>query len=155
MRKQLCILTVTVIALLSIAALASCSQTFTVPALHETTIQLSLNQGDAVSGSIVVSGGVDNEINFLITDPLSNNVASYSRTTQTSFSFQAQSSGNYTLHFDNSFGLLARSVTLDYKITPSVAGLPQGTFVLIAAVAVVVLIVAAMVIFVLLRRSHH
>ncbi|MGD6806991.1 MAG: emp24/gp25L/p24 family protein [Candidatus Bathyarchaeia archaeon] len=157
MQKQLTLLALTIVVLLSMTTLASCSQTFTVPSLHDTTIQLSLNQGDVVTGSLVVSGGLGNDIDFYVTDPQGNSLLSYSRIIQTEFSFQAPASGNYTLHFDNTvgLGLLPRTVTLDYNIIQSIAGIARSTFLLIIAIAVVVLIVVAAIILVLLRRSHH
>jgi hypothetical protein len=157
MKRQPYIFTIGMIALLSITALASCSQTFTVPSLNVTTIQLRLNQGDTVSGSIMVSGGVGNDINFRVTDPQWNDLLIYSRIIQTEFSFQAPTSGSYILHFDNTIGLgaLPKTITLDYNITQSIAGIPRNTFLLFLAFAIAVLIIIAAVIFVLLYKNRH
>ncbi|HMK95126.1 MAG TPA: emp24/gp25L/p24 family protein [Candidatus Limnocylindrales bacterium] len=151
MRKQILFSTLTVVLLLSLLALAFCTtQTFTVRGLTNYPITLSFNQNDYVSGSIVVSGGVTNAINFYITDPNGNNVVSYSDATQVSFSFTASSTGNYTVHMDNT-GLLTKTVTFNYNDRAAVLGLPQYTFILLL-VAIIVVIVVVIAVLLLLRR---
>jgi hypothetical protein len=150
MQKQILLLTLSVMLILSFAAVALCVQTFTVPSLSQTTQILSLNAGDAVEGSITVSGGLTNDINFNVTDPNGNTIISYSRVTQTPFIFQAQTTGTYTLIFDNSFSLLtSRSVTLDYLVKPATLGIPLDmlpqTIGAIVAVIVVIVVVAVVV----------
>ena len=148
--------TFTIILLLSFVGLAYCSQTtFNVPALHQTTNTLSLNQGDYVSGSIVVAGGISNAINFHITDPSGNNVVSYNDVVQTSFSFTASSSGNYTVYFDNRGGAFAKSVTFDYSIKASILGIPQDTFILLLAIIIVIIVIIIAVLLVLRRRPKE
>jgi hypothetical protein len=124
--SQILAITITLVVLLGFVALAVCtSQTFTAPGLQTTTTTINLNKGDVVSGSVNVSGGVGNDINFYISDPNGNNVVNLSHVTQFSFSFTAPSTGTYIVHFDNTIGLLQKSVTFTYNVTPSVVGLPQ------------------------------
>jgi ABC-type phosphate/phosphonate transport system permease subunit len=112
---------------------------------------LSFNQNDYVSGSIVVTGGASDAINFYITDPKGNNVVSYDDVTQKSFSFTASTTGNYTAYFDNREGLFAKSVTFSYSDKAAALGLPQDTFILLLTIIIVIIaVVIAVVIAVLL-----
>lgn len=133
---------------LSFATAALCAQTFTVPALSQTTQTFTLNQGDVVEGNITVTGGLTNDINFNVTDPNGNTIVSLSRVTQSPFSFQAGTSGTYTMIFDNSFSLLtSRSVTFDYLVKPATLGIPLDMLPVVVGsiVAVIVVIVVAAV----------
>jgi hypothetical protein len=124
MQKKFLLITLSVILVLSFTTVACCLQTFTVPARSTSTVTLPLNQGDAVEGNITVTGGLNNDVNFNITDPNGETVVSYSLVTQTPFSFQAETTGDYTLIFDNTFSLLtSRSVTLDYLVKPATLGI--------------------------------
>lgn len=156
MRKKILASTIAIIVLFSFVALAACtSQTFTVPGLQTTTTTLNFNKGDVVSGSVNVSGGLGNDINFYISDPNGNNVVNLSHVTQSSFSFTVSSTGTYTVHFDNSIGLLQKSVTFTYNITPSVVGLPQDTFIEILSIVIVAIAVVVVIVLVLSRRGKH
>jgi hypothetical protein len=147
---------IVIIVLFSFVALAACtSQTFTVPGLQTTTTTLNLNKGNVVSGNVNVSGGVGNDINFYISDPNGNNVVNLSHVTQSSYSFTAQSTGTYTVHFDNTIGLLQKSVTFTYNTTPSVLGLPQDTFIEILSIIIVAIAVAAVIVLVLSHRGKR
>ena len=152
MRKQILLSAFAILLLLSLLALACCSlkTTFSVPKLTEYTTTLSFNQNDYVSGSIVVTGGVSNAINFYITDPRGNNVVSYNDVTQVSFSFTASTTGNYTAYFDNREGLFAKSVTFNYSDKTAVVGLPQDTFILFLEIIIVIIAIIVVVIAVLL-----
>lgn len=147
MRKQL-ILALSIVLVLSFAALALASQTFAVPARSQTTSTLTLVQGDQVTGNLNVTGGPNDDINFVITDPNGNPIQNYDHITQTPFSFQAQTSGNYTFTFDNSFSLLSsKSVTLDYTVQPATFGIPQDLLLpVIGAIAVVIIVVVVAVV---------
>ena len=153
MRKQVLLSAFAIVVLLSLLALACCSlaTTFSVPKLSEHAMTLSFNQNDYVSGSVVVTGGVSNAINFYITDPKGNNVVSYNDVTQVSFSFTASTTGNYTVYFDNREGLFAKSVTFSYSDKTAALGLPQDTFNLLLTIIIVIIVaVTAAVITVLL-----
>lgn len=129
------------------------AETFTVPTFQEVTRSIGLTNGDRVSGTISVVGGTGNDVNFYVTDPNGNTILSYDRVTQTSFSFSASMTGTYTMHFDNSFSWLSsKSVTLDYSVTKSIAGIPQETFLLLVAIILIAVIIIAVAI-VLSRRK--
>jgi hypothetical protein len=113
---------------------------------------LSLNQGDYVSGDINVSGGIGNDINFYITAPNGDNVVKFDRVTQTSFSFTAPTTGTYTMHFDNSIGLLSKSVTMDYKVKASVLGIPQDLFAELLSIIIVIVAIIVAAVLILTRR---
>jgi hypothetical protein len=83
---------------------------------------VNLNQGDQLSGSLSITGGSGNDINFWITDPSGGPVVNQGRVSQgTSFAFTASASGGYTFHFDNSYSLFSgKVVTLTYNIASSV-----------------------------------
>jgi hypothetical protein len=150
MQKKIMLLTLSIMFVLTFAVAACCVQTFTVPALSQSTQTFTLNQGDVVEGNITVTGGLTNDINFNVTDPNGNTIVSFARVTQTPFSFQAQTTGTYSLIFDNSFSILTtRSVTLDYLVKPATLGIPLDMLPLVigAIVAVIVVIVVVAVLF--------
>lgn len=129
------------------------AETFTVPPSQEVTRSIGLANGDKVSGSLSVVGGSGNDVNFYVTDPNGNTILRYDRATQTSFSFSVSTTGTYTMHFDNSFSWFSsKTVTLDYSVTKSIAGIPQETFLLLVAIIVIVAIIITMAI-VLSRRK--
>jgi hypothetical protein len=131
-------------------AMVSCAkagtETFTVPAWQEVVRTAGLSEGDKVSGSITVSGGGGNDINFYVTDPNGNTILRYDRATQTSFSFTATTTGTYTMHFDNSFSIFSsKSVTLDYTVTEAILGLaPEFFYLLVIIIGVVIVAIVAL-----------
>ena len=106
---------------------AATVQQCNVSAGSQCTLTFNLNNGDQVSGSISVTGGSGNDINFYITNPTGGQIYNAGRVSGgTSFSFTADSSGAYILHFDNSFSLLSsKQVTASYDVTPSGGGIPE------------------------------
>ena len=126
--------------------------TFTVPPLQEFVSTAGLSEGDKVSGSITVSGGTDNDIDFYVTDSNGNTILRYNRVTQTSFSFTASTTGTYTMHFDNSFSIFSsKSVTLGYTVSKAILGLAPELFFLL--VIIIVIIIVAVVAFALKGRK--
>ena len=139
-----------------LVAMISCvragTETFTVSPLQEVVRTAGLSEGDKVSGSITVSGGTGNDIDFHVTDPNGNTILRYDRATQTSFSFTASTTGTYTMHFDNSFSIFSsKSVTLDHTITKAILGLAPELFFLL--VIIIVIIIVAVVAFALKGRK--
>jgi hypothetical protein len=108
------------------------TETFTVPPGQEVVRTVGLSKGDKVSGSITVSGGTSYDIDFYVSDPNENIILRYDRAKQTSFSFTASITGNYTMHFDNSpraYSVFSsKSVTLDNTITRALFGLAPELF---------------------------
>jgi hypothetical protein len=103
---------------------AATVQQCTASAGSQCTLTFNLNNGDKVSGSISITGGSANDINFYITNPSGGQIYSAGRVNGgTSFSFTADASGAYILHFDNSFSLLAsKQITVSYDVTSAGGG---------------------------------
>lgn len=108
--------------LITTGAFGSKVDQFSVDPAHTIVWTANLGQSDQFSGSMSISGGSGNDINFWVTDPAGSVVVNQGRVSQgTSFAFTASMSGGYTLHFDNSFSLFSgKLVTLTYDITLSV-----------------------------------
>ena len=104
---------------------ASQVQSIQVSPGYEQTLTYNLSSGQTFSGSISISGGSGNDVNFWVTNPQGASILNYGKVSGgTSFEFTAQSSGAYTLHFDNSFSIISsKSVYLTYDVTsPKVGG---------------------------------
>lgn len=117
------------------------------------TITFNLNNGDQVSGSISVTGGSGNDVNFWITSPSGATIYNAGRISGgTTFSLSANQSGAYIVHFDNSFSLLSsKQVTLSYDVSSTIIPGTSPTTSYIVLIAVVILLVALVV--ALRRRS--
>jgi len=119
----------TIIILLSVVAFsvkASSVETVQVGALSEQMLIFNLNTGQKFTGSLAISGGSGNDIDFWITDPQGTSILNMGRVSQGgNFGFTAQASGAYTFHFSNSFSLLSsKTVNLTYDIgLPSIFGI--------------------------------
>lgn len=146
--------------------------TFTVPAGNTQQVQVNLTEGDSVSGTISVSGGSGNDIDFKAIDPNGNTLKQQDRTTSSSFSFTAATSGTYILSFDNSFSILtSKSVSLSYSIkspTPTPSPSPSPTAapflgggsatdntILIGGIIAIIVIILVIAIFVSRKKSNN
>ena len=119
---------------------------FTVEPLKTHSITLSLHETDSVSGSFSVVSNDETGVDFVVTDPYNNTIMQYDNVLQKSFSFTADTDGNYQLHFDNSVSdVNSKTVSLNYNITSYIMGMPQEQFLLliVAAAAVIGLILYA------------
>jgi ribosomal protein L40E len=97
---------------------ASEVQTVTIDPLSQTTLTFNLNEGQKFSGSLSITGGSDNDINFWITDPFGNRIVDSGRVSGgRSFEFTTIGDGAYTLHFDNTLWLTTKTLTLTYEVT--------------------------------------
>jgi hypothetical protein len=129
-RKNLFIssLLFTALSMLLFASLAFATRTTTdtVPASNDLMKIFNLDEGDKFTGSIAITGGSGDDVDFYVTDPHGSRIVDLGRVSQgTSFDFTAQDSGAYTLHFDNSFSLFSsKVVTLSYDIENPI--LPNG-----------------------------
>ena len=137
-------------------ALATETRTVTVDALSGKILVFNLSEGLKFKGSISISGGSGNDVDFYVTDPHGSRVVSYGRVSQgTSFEFTAQLFGAYSFHFDNDFSLFSsKVVTLSYDIESPI--LPNSTDLQIWIVLVAVIIGLLLIgigVFVLLRRN--
>ena len=109
---------------LSVPVNAATVQQCNASAGAQCTLTFNLNNGDKVSGSVSISGGSANDVNFYITNPSGGQIYNAGRINGgTTFSFTADTSGAYILHFDNSFSLLAsKQVTVSYDVTSNGGG---------------------------------
>lgn len=151
MRKTIfftCIAITLIVLLISpLILVCAASETFTVPASQVVDRTINLNSSDSVMGTITISGGSGNDINFYVTDPNGNTILQYNHTSSLNFSFTAQAKGAYTLHFDNSFSPdSGKSVVLNYTISNLIT-------LYILAVAGVAVTVSTIIIAVLIGRK--
>lgn len=146
--------------LLSVVAFsvkASSVETVQVGALSEQMLIFNLKTGQKFTGSLAVSGGSGNDIDFWVTDPQGTTILNLGRVSQgKSFDFTAQTSGAFTFHFSNSFSLLSsKTINLTYDIgLPSVFGIDFGTLLIIIAVVVILLFVIVALAVALNRRKR-
>lgn len=117
---------------------------FTVQPQNEHAITLTLRETDSVSGSFVVESEDETGINFFISDQQGKTILVHNNVHKKSFSFIAQATGDYQLHFDNSVSSVStKTVVLNYKITSYILGMPQEQFLFFIIAAVVVIGIAA------------
>ncbi len=135
--------------LLSISAVGAAEvETITVDPLGgEEILTFNLNNGQKFSGSLSISGGIGDDINFWVQSPNGTQILNLGSVSEgTEFEFTSEQDGAYTLHFKNSALLSSKTVNLTYEIqTLSIAGL-DGTQILIAAFLVIVVIVVGIVV---------
>jgi hypothetical protein len=118
----------------------------------------NLDELDKFTGSIAITGGSGDDVDFYVTDPHGSRIVDLGRVSQgTSFDFTAQDSGAYTLHFDNSFSLFSsKVVTLSYDIENPI--LPNGdNFVLwiIAGAIIIGVVLIGIAVYVYIRSKQN
>ena len=113
-----------------------------------------MNNGVKLTGSLAISGGSGNDIDFWVTDPLGATILNLGRVHQgATFEFTSQKSGAYTFHFGNTFSLLSsKTVNLTYDVGISVFGIDLVTFLVIIAVILAIMLVILAI--VLSRRKR-
>jgi hypothetical protein len=160
MKSKLFHLIITAILLSSVAFTfvgASQVESYSVGPGYTEIVPINLDSGQKFTGSLAITGGSGNDINFWVTDPQGTSILNQGRVSQgTTFEFTAQSSGAYTLHFDNSFSLLSsKAVVLTYDISsPTVFGVDFGLLLTIIGVVVILLIVIVALAVALHRRKR-
>ncbi|MCR3907037.1 MAG: emp24/gp25L/p24 family protein [Tenericutes bacterium] len=108
------------------------------------TLTFNLDKTQKVTGSLSISGGSGNDINFWITNPIGTTIVNLGRVTQGGqFEFTADQNGAYTMHFDNSFSIFsAKIVNLSYDATlPTVAGTDPILLIVLVVVALIIVAV--------------
>lgn len=118
------------------------------------TLTFNLKNGQRVSGSLSISGGSGNDIDFWITDPVGATLLNFGRVSQgRSFEFTANQDGAYTLHFGNTFSLIStKTVNLTYDVgAPLFLGVDP--FLLIVIVLTALILTGAIVAIALNRRK--
>ena len=79
----------------------------------------------------------DTGINFYVNDPQNKTILRQDNVKQKSFSFIAETIGNYQLHFDNSVSsAYSKTVALNYNTTHYIMGMPQEQFLFLVVAAV-------------------
>jgi hypothetical protein len=145
--KSKFVLSVFVIAvfLMSVCGVAFASQveTANVNPGSETTLTFNLESGQTFSGSLSISGGSGNDVNFRVTNPQGVTIVNLGRVSGgTSFSFTAESAGAYTLHFDNGFSLFSsKTVVTTYDVSsPKIGGIDLTLLLVIVGVVFIALV---------------
>jgi hypothetical protein len=161
MRKAIFALLVISFLAISISVVeASQVKNTAIDAGYTNTLTFNLSQGDHFSGSISITGGSGNDINFKITNPQGTLIADYGRVSQgRSFDFQADQSGAYKLVLDNSFSLFSsKSVAVTYDVVSPTqppffggnnggggSGLDSNLLLIIVVIIAVIIVVAVLV----------
>ena len=152
-------ITVLLIFVFSGVASASEVKTTSVPAGYVSTLTLNLQKGQTLSGSLSISGGSGNDVDFHVTNPQGSTIIDRGRVSGgTSFSFTADSDGAYTLHFDNSFSLFSsKEVRTTYDVSspyvPNIGGTDLSVILLIVGIISVALIVIVAMVLVLRSKG--
>jgi hypothetical protein len=136
---------------------ASSVQTVQVAPMTEQMLIFNLQTGQKFTGTLAISGGSGEDIDFRVVDPSGATIVNLGRVSHgATFEFTAQESGAYTLHFDNSFSLLStKTVNLTYDIgLPSILGIDFGQFLIIIAVVVILLLIIVALAVALNRRKR-
>ncbi len=125
-------------------------KTLTVQPLSKGTIIIQINQGVIFKGSLAISGGSGNDIDFWITNPEGQTIKDLKRVNEgEEFQFESEKAGAYTLHFDNGFSLLSsKIVTITFNIEL------QTTSLVFLIIAMVTIFVVAVVVVLLLKRRN-
>jgi len=129
------ILTTSVFALMGIVIADNAN--FTVQPQKEHVITLSLQETDSASGSFSVISDDDTGINFYIIDSQNKTILRFDNVKQKSFSFTAEATGIYQLHFDNSVSSsYSKTIALNYNTIHYIMGFPQEQFLFLVVAAV-------------------
>ncbi|MCJ7761543.1 emp24/gp25L/p24 family protein [Candidatus Bathyarchaeota archaeon] len=139
-------------------ARASNVEVVSVGPLATRTLTFNLNQGQRFSGSLSISGGSGNDIDFWVTNSVGATILNLGRVSQgRQFAFTADRDGGYTLHFGNTFSLIStKTVTLTYDVAldwsaPMVLGI--SPYSLLAIVLATVIIVVGVLVIVRISRK--
>ncbi len=128
---------------------ASQVQSTQVPAASSQTWTFNLDSGDKFTGSLSISGGSGNDIDFSVTDPKGTTILGFGRVSQgRSFEFTATQSGAYTLHLGNTFSFFSsKTVSITYDITRPLlnTGIGDNSFLLIATVLIIIMLVVIII----------
>ncbi|MEJ2240958.1 MAG: emp24/gp25L/p24 family protein [Candidatus Bathyarchaeota archaeon] len=146
MRNTIGFVTFTLLLLVLLVPIAYAEvEALNVEAGDEQVLTLNLNAGMNVGGSISVTGGSGNDIDFWVTDTAGNKILDFGRVSHgTQFEFSATEDGSYSLHFDNSFSILStKNIVLTYEITISGLNFTQLLLLTILVGAIIVVGIVA------------
>lgn len=139
-------------------AFATETATKTVPAGNDGMMIFNLDEGDKFSGSLSISGGSGNDIDFYVTDPHGSRIVNLGRVSQgTSFDFSAQDSGAYTLHFDNGFSLFSsKVVSLSFDVeSPILPNADNFILWIIAGAVIIGVVLMGIAVYVSIRHKKE
>ncbi len=121
------------------------TETFTISPGNKQSVNVNLNKGDFVNGTISVSGGSGIGVDFNVSDPNGKELLNQSYVTYTNFSFSASTTGTYTLTFDNTFCscTTGKNVTLDYSVNNSTQSSSESLFAAGFPIAIMVILAVA------------
>ena len=152
--------TVLCIAILTSIVYATQTESTTVNAGEQKILTFNLSEGDKFSGSLSISGGSGNDVNFWVTDPNGNTIINSGRVSQgRTFDFTAEKNGAYALHFDNSFSIFSsKFVSLSYDVEREI--IPSLTtdsliWIILVVVIIGVLALIGLGIYVAIRRNRN
>lgn len=92
------------------------TKTITVSAGNKYTLYADLNTGDKFQAIISVSGGTNNDVDLIITDPQGKTLVSGRVNQQYSTEINADVTGRYNFEFDNSFSVVSdKQVEFSYQ----------------------------------------
>lgn len=100
------------------SAKASEVKTIQVSPGYDQIITFNLSARQKFTGSLAISGGSGNDIDFWVADPQGKIILDLGRVSQgKSFEFNTQASGTYTFHFSNTFSSISsKIVSLTYDV---------------------------------------
>lgn len=150
LRKYLaCSLLAATIVLLLIPAGRATAESFTVRAGQEEIKSLSLATDDHVQVKFTVTGQTMNLLDFYITDPKGNMLATFGTTGNVNYAFVCSQEGEYGLHFSNVASGEDKLVSLDYEVQHYVFGMEQMLFLTLIIVGICV---AATAVFIIMSK---
>jgi hypothetical protein len=127
--------------------------------LTEQMLVFNLDSGQKFTGSLAISGGSSEDIDFRVVGPQGATIVNLGRVSHgATFEFTAQQSGAYTFHFGNSFSLLGtKTVSLTYKIGIAIFGIDLGFLLTLVAVviATIVILLILLILAMKLRRRKQ
>jgi hypothetical protein len=93
-----------------------CRQTFMVPASTTQTVNVTLRQGETLSGSVHLSDSYGKYFNFLVIDPNGHSIVRYEHADSKLWKFITEMNGIYSLAIVNPSASIVNSVTLEYSV---------------------------------------
>jgi hypothetical protein len=97
-----------------------CRQTFIVPASASQTVNVTLVQGETMSGSVYLSDSYGKYFNFAVIDPNGHSIVQYEHADSKLWKFIAEMNGIYSLAVVNPSASATNSVTLEYSVVNNV-----------------------------------
>jgi hypothetical protein len=136
----------TAIVFLVIPAVRATAESFTVHAGEEEIKTLNLATDDHVQVRFTVTGQATNVLDFYITDPNGNTMATFGTTGNVNYHFVCSQEGEYRLHFSNVASTEDKLVSLDYEVQHFIFGMDQMLFLLLIVVGICVAAVAVFIV---------